>query len=224
VTTWEFWTVANLAVLKSETDVLRHGFLESRQSPRLPLTGWVYLWTFTLPDQIADLSKLLESWRAFALYMRIRYPKWAGVRVFEISPGGRWHVHAVTVRRYDVRGVRQLAQRYGFGRVNVKRVPASKAAYIAKYLAKMRKHREAKQTRLAGCFGFKGVPLSSIVTKDTWRQYVLDKTPVAVGQFVPWSSRKERAMKIWLSEGGTRGKPLPPVPRLPKIVDESSPF
>ena len=48
------------------------------------------------------------------------------------------HVHLVTNRFIDVNVVRALALKAGWGRIHVKRIPAEKAEYLAKYLSKDR--------------------------------------------------------------------------------------
>lgn len=197
-----FWSLACLAVLKSEANALRCGFLESKSTPRLPLTGWVYLWTFTLPEEASQIVLLQSTWLAWGKNLRRDIPHWRGFRAFEKSPAGRWHVHAVTVERFNVSMIRSHAMKYGFGRTNVRRIPASKAGYVAKYLAKQKRLPEAKGVRLAGPFGFKGVSFSDIVTKDTWRDYILKHTHVAEGQFYPWIHRDKAARSVWLESLG----------------------
>lgn len=203
MTTRTFWCLACLALLQSEARVLRCGFLRSEESPRLPLTGWVYLWTFTLPGDASQVKLLQSTWLAWAKNFNRDLPLWAGFRAFEKSPGGRWHVHAVTVTRFNVLKIRSHATKYGFGRVNVKRIPSSKAGYVAKYLGKQKSLPEAKGVRLGGPFGFKGVSFSDIVVKDTWRDYVLSHSPQAPGQFTPWHLRDVVARKHWLESLGS---------------------
>jgi len=89
---------------------------------------------------------------------------------FEPHPGGHgWHVHAVAVRRYDVRMIRQLATISGFGRIHVKVIPASQAWYVLKYVTKssFTRQGETKGRRLWGCSGFRGFPASKVVIHDS---------------------------------------------------------
>jgi len=191
--------MANLAVLRAETRILRNGFLTSEETPRLPLKGWVYLWTFTLPDSEATLSALSERWRNWARNWRRDIPYWRGVRVFERSPVLRWHAHVVGVERFCVMTIRGHAQKYGFGRVHVKRIPAMKAGYVAKYLVKMRRLEETNNVRLAAAFGFKGISGSDIEVEDTWTDYICKHSPTAPNMFVPFYQRRETALKYWLA-------------------------
>lgn len=197
-----FWVLANLALLRAESRTLRFGFLESPETPRLPLQGWVYLWTFTLPGDASALELLQRTWIAWAKKFNRDVPRWRGFRVFELSPGGRWHVHVVTVERFNVSSIRSHAVKYGFGRVHVRRIPPEKAPYIAKYLGKQKRLPEVKNCRLAGPFGFRGISLTKIVTVDTWFDFVLKSTPQASGQFNPWFIRDRQARKIWLESLG----------------------
>lgn len=193
-----FQILCSLAVLKAEITRPRSGILSSQWEPVLPLTGWVYLWTFTLPDSEATLTALQQRWRSWSANWKRDLPYWRGVRVFEVSIAGRWHVHVVGVERFCVMSIRGHAQRYGFGRVNVKRIPAMKAGYVAKYLVKMRDRAECEGVRLAACFGFHGVKVGDIEITDTWSKYVLEHTPQAEGQFTPWHMRESVALKRWL--------------------------
>jgi hypothetical protein len=68
-----------------------------------------------------------------------------GVRVFEMHPGSPphflshgLHIHMVVDCFLPVDVVRAISTRKGFGRINVKRIPASRALYVAKYLSKPR--------------------------------------------------------------------------------------
>jgi len=194
----EFWVLSNLAVLRSQARELKHGFLSSPlESASLPLKGWVYLWTLTVPNTDATLSRIRSCWTALTLNRKRDIPWFRGVRVFEPSPTGRWHVHIVTVERWNVHCLRSYALKYGFGRLNVKRVPPDKAGYVAKYLLKSRRLQESKGAQLAATFGFKGVRSDDIVTTCSWVDYVLKVTPQAPGQLCPWHLRQMQAKKIW---------------------------
>jgi len=194
-----FWVLANLAVLRSYSRILRLGPLQSEQErPSLPLKGWVYLWTFTLPTETAEFLPLTMTWSRWYNSARRDLPYLRGVRVFEVSIADRWHVHFVSVERWSVQAIRSHALRYGFGRVNVRRIPAIKAAYVAKYITKMRARVDCKGGRLMSAFGFPNiVKASDIVTTSTWNDYVIKVTPQAPGQHTPWHMRVANAKKIW---------------------------
>lgn len=113
-----------------------------------------YLWTFTfaevLPEDVAA-----RLWSRLAQDLR-RQVGFYGVRCFELHPGGHGlHIHFVTPRRYDVNHVRHYSDLHSFGRINVKRMPASAAGYIAKYLQKASRCPALKGKRLWSCVGFK---------------------------------------------------------------------
>jgi hypothetical protein len=122
-----------------------------------------YLWTFTfaevLPEDVAAWM-----WSRLAQDLR-RQVGFYGVRCFELHPGGHGlHIHFVTPRRYDVNHVRHYSDLHGFGRINVKRMPASAAGYIAKYLQKASRCPALKGKRLWSCVGFKeGSKVKNIV-------------------------------------------------------------
>ena len=85
------------------------------------------------------------------------------VRVLESgSKGGRWHYHCVTPDRWNVNEIREAAERYGFGRINVKRIPADRAKYVAKYLNKGVRGKLPKGQRRWACVGFKGVAVNRV--------------------------------------------------------------
>src|ERR1035437_8094934 len=93
-----------------------------------------HLWTYTFENDVPP-KEAARRWRLF-----VRWHVETGrkcVRVLE-SGGwhGRWHYHCVTPERWKVDEVREAAERYGFGRINVKRLPANRAHYVAKYLGK----------------------------------------------------------------------------------------
>jgi len=115
-----------------------------------------YLWTFTFPDDVAP-SVGTKRWAPFAEWLR-RSGKVA-VRVLERGTRGeqRWHFHTVSPQRWDVNEVRPVAERYGFGRINVRRIPATRAFYVAKYVGKQFGETACRaNVRLWGCIGFHG--------------------------------------------------------------------
>lgn len=92
------------------------------------------------------------------------------VRVLE-SGGwhGRWHYHCVTPERWKVDEVREAAERYGFGRINVKRLPANRAHYVAKYLGKQNRGNLPPGQRRWACVGFEGVPVNRVEASSETR-------------------------------------------------------
>lgn len=121
--------------------------------------GYAYLWTLTTPE-VVDLQGLSNLWRKLI---------WNGftpcVRVFEKHPRGHgYHVHFVTKERLDVNDLRCKTQAAGFGRIHVKRIPAKKAEYIAKYLTKQRSN--VRGVRMWSCVGFKGTKAKDIVIES----------------------------------------------------------
>jgi len=114
---------------------------------------WAYLWTFTFPDDVPP-EIALKRWSPLADFL-VRSGKRC-VRVLEQGgKGRRWHIHTVTPERWSVNWLRPVAERYGFGRINVKAIPAAKAAYVAKYLGKGFTGDKVGIRRWA-CVGFSG--------------------------------------------------------------------
>jgi len=139
--------------------------------PSLPVSGMVYLWTFTTPDQV-DVSTLSKRWTALTQRFRDKKMPVQWMRFFEPHPGGHgWHVHTVAVTRYDVTTIRKLAVKFGFGRLNVKQIPSSKAGYVLKYVIKFHRQKQASRRRLWACNGFKGVPVSTVRIFDSLLDY-----------------------------------------------------
>jgi len=119
--------------------------------------GRLYLWTFTFKEVVVPVE-VRQRWNRLLTYLRRRLPAWCGIRVYELHPG-RWgefshglHIHVVTTRFQDIRVVLHQARLAGFGRVNVKRIPRSRAPYVGKYLQK-RRSPLLKGWRLWAAFG-----------------------------------------------------------------------
>jgi len=129
---------------------------------RVTVARYAYLWTFTTPD-VCEAGEVLNRWRKFTK----KFPELKCFRVLEKHPKGHgWHVHFISVDRYDVREVRKFAERSGFGRIHVLRIPAEKAHYVVKYLVKAL--RQSTGRRLWACVGFQGVRASDILITDTF--------------------------------------------------------
>ena len=75
-----------------------------------------------------------------------------GLRVFELHEEHGLHVHLVTNSFIDVSRARALAEKAGWGRIHVKRIPAERVSYLAKYLSKERVEC-LKRWRLWAAFG-----------------------------------------------------------------------
>ena len=126
----------------------------------------VFFWTFTF-------RKVLDTKTAFAMWVRFarRLHQWGknkdtgentivGLRVAEMHPGGHGvHFHALINRYVNVNIVRRIASKYGFGRINVRRVRkgsgkiGSLARYMTKYLSKQDRPPCLKGKRMWQAFG-----------------------------------------------------------------------
>ncbi len=124
-----------------------------------------FLWTLTTPD-VCEPAAVLKRWRG-----AVR--NWTGLRCFRVierhPKGHGWHVHFITVERLNVRAVRKMTTRHGFGRINVKEIPSDKAFYVVKYLVKAL--RQTTGRRLWACVGFQGVRANDMVVEDSfWKE------------------------------------------------------
>ncbi len=126
-----------------------------------------FLWTYTFADDVTP-AEAARRWRLFVRW-HVETDRTC-VRVLEAgSKNGRWHYHCVTPQRWDVNEVREAAMRCGFGRINVKRIPADKARYVAKYLRKHGRSELPRGQRRWACVGFEGVPVNRVkATSETW--------------------------------------------------------
>jgi len=132
---------------------------------RIEVAKYAYLWTLTTPD-VCEAGEVLRRWAKLTKKWRIKC-----FRVLERHPKGHgWHIHFISVDRYDVREVRERATKAGFGRIHVLRIPARKAHYVVKYLVKAL--RQSTGRRLWACVGFKGVRASDVIIVDTFWQEV----------------------------------------------------
>ena len=112
----------------------------------------LYFWTFTLRD-VHSLKFAMRLWNEFLTVLK-RHLGFRGVRVLELHDEHGCHFHVVTDRRYPIRQILEMGQRYGFGRTSVKLVTdvAGGIAYLCKYLSK-RRPRCLKGVRLWAAFG-----------------------------------------------------------------------
>src|SRR5947208_5399396 len=99
-----------------------------RQNPKL------YFWTFTFRE-VHSLKDAMELWNQFLTLLK-RKLQFRGVRVLELHEEHGCHFHVITNRRFSIEKILAFSGRYGFGRLNVKRVSDSAKAirYLRKYL------------------------------------------------------------------------------------------
>jgi len=148
---------------------------------------WAFLWTWTFADPAVrtDPVEAARRWRLMWQDRNMRGK--VCVHSFEQAPdSGFWHYHAVTPDWWDVNDMREIADHHGFGRIDVKKVPASKAEYIAKYLSKSLPDLPRGARRWA-CHGFKGSKASDIkVNKSVDNVTQTDLRPSGIIDGVLW--------------------------------------
>jgi hypothetical protein len=117
-----------------------------RQNPNL------YFWTFTFRE-VHSLETAMKFWNQFLTLLK-RKLEFQGVRVVELHGKHGCHFHVITNRRYSIRKIQTFKERYGFGRMDVRRVqdPAVAVRYLCKYLSK-RRVACLKRVRLWSAFG-----------------------------------------------------------------------
>src|SRR5262249_27227521 len=117
-----------------------------RQNPKL------YFWTFTFRE-VHSLKRAMQLWNHFLTLLR-RNLGFRGVRVLELHEEHGCHFHVVTNKRFPIRNILEVAKRYGFGQIDVRRVTETDQAisYLCKYLSK-RRVLCLKRARLWSAFG-----------------------------------------------------------------------
>jgi hypothetical protein len=117
-----------------------------RQNPEL------YFWTFTFRE-VHSLQTAMGRWNQFLTLLK-RKLEFRGVRVLELHEEHGCHFHVITNRRFPIRKILELAKRYAFGRIDVRRVTETDHAvrYLCKYLSKSRVPC-LKRARLWSAFG-----------------------------------------------------------------------
>ena len=112
----------------------------------------LYFWTFTLRE-VHSLTEAMQLWNQLLTLLK-RNLQFRGVRVLELHEEHGCHFHVVTNRRFPIRKILALGERYGFGRTDVRQITdAAKAiGYLCKYLSKPRV-RCLKRARLWSAFG-----------------------------------------------------------------------
>ena len=100
--------------------------------------GKLYFWTFTFRN-VHSLGFAMRLWNEFLTILK-RKIQFRGVRVLELHDEHGVHFHVVTNKRYKIRTMLTLGDRYGFGRMHVARVTdvGGGIAYLCKYLSKRR--------------------------------------------------------------------------------------
>jgi hypothetical protein len=117
-----------------------------RENPKL------YFWTFTFRE-VHSLRKAMQLWNEFLTLLK-RKLQFRGVRVLELHEEHGCHFHVIVNRRFRIETILSLGKRYGFGRIDVRRVKDADQAvgYLCKYLSKPRV-RCLKRARLWSAFG-----------------------------------------------------------------------
>jgi len=112
----------------------------------------LYFWTFTFRE-VHSLKRAMELWNQFLTLLK-RKLGFCGVRVLELHEEHGCHFHVITNRRFPIRKILDLAKRYGFGRIDARRVTETDHAvrYLCKYLSKPRAPC-LKRARLWSAFG-----------------------------------------------------------------------
>jgi len=117
-----------------------------RHNPKL------YFWTSTFRE-VHSLKKAMELWNQFLTLLKRKFG-FRGVRVLELHEEHGCHFHVITNRRFPIQKILLMCERYGFGRMEVRRVTdaALATSYLCKYLSK-RRERCLKRARLWSAFG-----------------------------------------------------------------------
>jgi hypothetical protein len=117
-----------------------------RQNPKL------YFRTFTFRE-VHSLKRAMQLWNQFLTVLKRKFG-FRGVRVLELHEEHGCHFHVITNRRFPVRKIVLMHERYGFGRIDVRRIAdaAHAISYVCKYLSK-RRDPCLKRARLWSAFG-----------------------------------------------------------------------
>jgi hypothetical protein len=133
------------------------------------------------------------------------------VRVLELSEGGYWHIHCVTAEWWEVDEVRECAETFGFGRINVRAIPVKDATYVCKYLMKSRK--TPCGCRKWACHGFTGVRARDIIVTEKIDNIV---------KFVHEETMWESVQYVFEDNGAItfrRREPLNPLCPITKMIE-----
>ena len=112
----------------------------------------LYFWTFTLRE-VHSLKRAMQLWNQFFTVLKRKFG-FRGVRVLELHKEHGCHFHVITNRRFSIRKILSMCERYGFGRIDVRRITdaTQTISYVCKYLSK-RRERCLKGARLWSAFG-----------------------------------------------------------------------
>lgn len=109
-------------------------------------------WTFTFPEMTSPKVGA-RMWSALSRDIVRRLSIW-GVRVFELHEAGGLHVHLLVHDRMPIGVVRYLAEKHGFGRINVDKCYRGKLPqYLTKYLQKQARDSSLYGKRLWAAVG-----------------------------------------------------------------------
>ena len=111
----------------------------------------LFMWTFTFKD-VLNVKDTRKKWNHLLTLLLRAWPMLRGLRVFELHEEHGLHVHLVTNSFIDVNRARVMAEKAGWGRIHVKRIPSERVTYLAKYLSKQRPQC-LKRWRLWAAFG-----------------------------------------------------------------------
>lgn len=95
--------------------------------------GALYLWSFTF-DRVVPLNDARKKWNHLLTLLMRNWPRFRGVRVFELHQEHGLHIHLVTNRFIKIGPARELSLRAGWGRVHVQPLPGRHAGYLCKHL------------------------------------------------------------------------------------------
>jgi len=145
----------------------------------------LYMWGLTFME-VLDIKDTRKRWNHLLTLIKRQWPELCGLRVFEMHKMHGLHVHLLTNRFIDVNVMRALAKKAGWGRINVKRIPAERAAYLAKYLSKDRAEC-LKSWRLWAGFG----PWDWTKVKDAVSDSPFSRIYRACQEWLHWTGNKE---------------------------------
>jgi hypothetical protein len=134
----------------------------------------LFFWTFTFRD-VHSLKFAMGLWNQFLTIIK-RKIQFKGVRVLELHNEHGCHFHVLTNRRFKIRTLLRLGERYGFGRISVQHVTdvAGGIAYLCKYLSKPRPPC-LKRVRVWAAFGeIERTRVADIVTDSPFVRILRD--------------------------------------------------
>lgn len=163
-----------------------------------------FLWTLTIPDPDYNIQSVKLYSKRFTLFfrdLRRLYPAFQGVRVYEFGENfGRLHCHFICTARLDIKKLLPLAVKCGVGRINVKKIPASRASYISKYVGKQLQHREqriaVKGLRRWGRINFSGSKVCNIVCDSVFSRVARGVYRIIAPVFITHRERSVYLRKV----------------------------